>query len=121
LLLLFPYSFQTYLINITSHLQSTTGLDAGHSAFAGRTGATRNIYDYGTNGAGDYCDETNSCPTNNDVDGHGTHCAGSVGSPTLGMSSCANIFGMKVLSDEGTGRTSSTIRAMLKVQIYFSF
>lgn len=42
---------------------------------------------------------------NNDGNGHGTHCAGTVGGRTVGVSPGVNIYAGKVLSDEGFGDT----------------
>jgi len=45
-------------------------------------------------------------------DPHGTHCAGSVGGKATGVAPCANLWGMKVLSDDGYGYTSGIVAAM---------
>jgi subtilisin family serine protease len=34
---------------------------------------------------------------NNDVDGHGSHCAGIVGGNTVGVATAANVFGVRVM------------------------
>jgi cerevisin len=49
---------------------------------------------------------------NNDVNGHGSHCAGSVGGRTFGVASCANLNGVKVLSDSGSGSFSNIINGL---------
>jgi cerevisin len=49
---------------------------------------------------------------NNDVNGHGSHCAGTVGGRTFGVASCANINGVKVLNDAGTGSNSNIISGL---------
>ena len=46
---------------------------------------------------------------NNDVNGHGSHCAGSVGGRTFGVATCANLYGVKVLSDTGSGSFANII------------
>jgi len=38
-----------------------------------------------------------------DRQGHGTHCAGSAGGATFGVATQANIYGVKVLGDNGSG------------------
>ena len=54
-----------------------------------------------------------SDPTaNNDVNGHGSHCAGTVGGSSIGVAPGANIYGVKVLSDEGSGYTSTIVTAL---------
>jgi cerevisin len=80
-----------------------TGVDCDHVEFAaneyGRV--CENIYNA-------YGDST----TNTDGQGHGTHCAGTVGGNTIGVAKGANIYGMKVLSDSGSGQNSDIIDAM---------
>lgn len=41
--------------------------------------------------------------SDNDVDGHGTHTAGTVGGATVGIAPAANIYGVKVLDNNGVG------------------
>jgi subtilisin family serine protease len=38
-----------------------------------------------------------------DANGHGTHCAGTVGSTTYGVAKNTRLFGVKVLNDSGSG------------------
>lgn len=45
----------------------------------------------------------------NDVNGHGTHVAGTIGSATYGVAKNVNIYGIKVLNDDGVGAMSSII------------
>jgi len=44
-----------------------------------------------------------------DGNGHGTHCAGTVGGQTYGVAKEANLIAVKVLSDSGSGSTSGVI------------
>jgi aqualysin 1 len=44
-----------------------------------------------------------------DGNGHGTHCAGTVGGITYGVAKEANLIAVKVLSDRGSGSTSGVI------------
>ena len=44
-----------------------------------------------------------------DCNGHGTHCAGSVGSNTYGVATGSNIFGVRVLSCFGSGSYAGII------------
>lgn len=80
-----------------------TGLDCGHNEMA----------DDGCPGGGRTCinlyNHFGGVSTNTDVDGHGSHCAGTVGGVTIGVSKCANIFGVKVLGDDGSGSDASII------------
>jgi subtilisin family serine protease len=42
---------------------------------------------------------------NGDANGHGTHCAGTVGSTTYGVAKNTALYGVKVLSASGSGTT----------------
>jgi len=71
-----------------------TGVRVTHSEFGGRAtfGAT---FGDGTPGQ--------------DVDGHGTHCAGTIAGATVGVAPKASIIGVKVLGDTGSGTNSDII------------
>ncbi|OAA45778.1 cuticle-degrading protease bassiasin I precursor [Beauveria brongniartii RCEF 3172] len=47
-----------------------------------------------------------------DGHGHGTHCAGTIGSKTYGVAKKTSIFGVKVLEDSGSGSLSGVIAGM---------
>ncbi|KND94727.1 Cuticle-degrading protease [Tolypocladium ophioglossoides CBS 100239] len=47
-----------------------------------------------------------------DGNGHGTHCAGIIGSKTYGVAKKAKLFGVKVLDDEGSGSYAGVIAGM---------
>jgi subtilisin family serine protease len=83
-----------------------TGLDTTHIEFAanGITRNVTNIYNY-----------YGAITDNTDGDGHGTHCAGTIGGNTVGVAKGVNIYGMKVISDEGSGSSSTIIAAMNEV------
>jgi subtilisin family serine protease len=83
-----------------------SGIDTTHVEFAPNGVFQRdvqNLYDrYVTVGAdGDVLQGVVS--DNNDYVGHGTHCAGTIGGNTVGVSPGANIYGVKVLSKQGDG------------------
>jgi len=44
-----------------------------------------------------------------DGNGHGTHCAGTIGSATYGLAKKAKLVAVKVLSDSGSGSTAGVI------------
>lgn len=49
---------------------------------------------------------------NSDGNGHGTHCAGTIGSKSYGVAKKAKLFAVKVLSNQGSGSYSGIISGM---------
>merc|ERR1712151_1417902 len=47
-----------------------------------------------------------------DLQGHGTHCAGTIGGKTYGVAKEATVHAVKVLADDGRGQTSWIVGAM---------
>ncbi|KAL6868834.1 hypothetical protein ACO1O0_000156 [Amphichorda felina] len=74
-----------------------TGIDVDHEEFEGRATWLENF-------SGDGSDE--------DGHGHGTHCAGTIGSKTYGVSKKASLFAVKVLDANGSGSNSGVIKGM---------
>ncbi|TQV98798.1 hypothetical protein V2A60_007502 [Cordyceps javanica] len=72
-----------------------TGVDDGHRDFEGRAKQIKTFVS-GTR----------------DGHGHGTHCAGTIGSKTWGVAKKVSIFGVKVLEDSGSGALSGVIAGM---------
>ncbi|XP_071499968.1 aqualysin-1-like [Diadema antillarum] len=70
-----------------------TGVLDTHSNFGGRADQ---VVNYATG-------------NNEDCNGHGTHCAGTVGSNTYGVATGVSIKGVKVLNCLGSGSTSSIV------------
>lgn len=70
-----------------------TGIDATHPDFSGRASSAFDAY----GGSG------------NDANGHGTHVAGTIGSDTYGVAPGAELFGVKVLDDNGSGSYDDVI------------
>ncbi|MFD6099206.1 S8 family serine peptidase [Nocardiopsis flavescens] len=70
-----------------------TGIDPDHPDFEGRASSAFDAY-----GGGGL-----------DVNGHGTHVAGTIGSATYGVAPAADLFGVKVLSDSGSGSYDDVI------------
>jgi len=66
-----------------------TGIYAQHAEFEGRANFLKNL-------------STNSTATSDD-NGHGTHCAGTIGSRTFGVAKKTHLFGVKVLDSDGSG------------------
>lgn len=73
-----------------------TGIDATHRDFGGRASQIKSF----VNGE------------NTDGNGHGTHCAGTVGSNTYGVAKKTLIYGVKVLSNQGSGTNSGILAGM---------
>lgn len=71
-----------------------TGIDVTHPDFEGRATFLANF-------AGDNL--------NTDGNGHGTHCAGTIGSRTYGVSKNAKLFAVKVLDSSGAVRPCSPL------------
>ncbi|KAG6140295.1 Cuticle-degrading protease [Claviceps purpurea] len=73
-----------------------TGIEASHPEFEGRATFLKSFV------------------SGQDVDGngHGTHCAGTIGSKTYGVAKKANLYGVKVLNDAGSGSRSAIIAGM---------
>jgi cerevisin len=67
-----------------------TGVNINHADFEGRASWGFNT----VNGS-----------ANDDIHGHGTHCAGTAASKTYGVAKKANIIAVKVLNDQGYGTT----------------
>jgi len=75
-----------------------TGVLVSHQEFGGRA-ATYDIIGDG------------QAPTG-DGNGHGTHCAGSIGGKNRGVAVGATIQGVRVLNNQGSGTTTNIVRGM---------
>ena len=75
-----------------------TGIDAIHPDFNGRVmngiDFTRSFYNWG------------------DISGHGTHCAGIIGSNKLGIAPEVTLLPVKVINDQGSGEISHIINGI---------
>jgi subtilisin family serine protease len=71
-----------------------TGIYTAHPEFEGRATFLSNF-------AGD--------GKNSDGNGHGTHCAGTIGSKTYGVAKKASLYAVKVLDSSGSGSNSGVI------------
>jgi len=78
-----------------------TGIHTTHSEFGGRAFAGADIASTGTFTV--CTPSSTTCAA--DRHGHGTHCAGTVGSSTYGVADGATLWAMKVLDDSGSGYT----------------
>jgi serine protease len=83
-----------------------TGVRATHEDFGGRVIPTLDM----TVGSLKECNGDAGCA--GDVQGHGTHCAGSAAGTNYGVAPAANIRSVKVLSDQGSGSWSWSYGAL---------
>nr|ACV71845.1 subtilisin-like protease Pr1A [Metarhizium acridum] len=73
-----------------------TGIEASHPEFEGRAAFLKSFIS----------------GQNSDGHGHGTHCAGTIGSRAYGVAKKAKLFGVKVLDNQGSGSYSGIISGM---------
>jgi len=83
-----------------------TGVRATHQDFGGRVIPTLDM----TSGSLVECDGEANCA--GDVQGHGTHCAGTAAGASYGVAPQASIRSVKVLSDRGSGQWSWSYGAL---------
>lgn len=83
-----------------------TGIRVTHVDFGGRAITT---LDLSTGGVTE-CNGDATCA--GDVQGHGSHCAGTVGGNTYGVAPAVNLHAVKVLSDSGGGQMSWSYSAL---------
>jgi cerevisin len=91
--LTFSYTYQDVSVAGVDVYVVDTGIRTTHTQFAGRAtwGATFGGY------------------ANADGNGHGTHCAGTIGSTRYGVSKTVKLFAVKVLDDGGSGTFADVI------------
>lgn len=78
-----------------------TGLDTMHTEFSNGGRTVENVFNsYG------------ALVANTDVHGHGTHVSGTVGGINTGVAPRANIYGVKVLHDNGFGSDATILSGM---------
>jgi serine protease len=87
------YYDATYNGNGVTAYVLDTGIYIGHSNFGGRASIGANFVD--------------SVAT--DQNGHGTHCAGTIGGSTFGIAKGVNLVSVKVLGASGSGSTAGVI------------
>jgi len=83
-----------------------TGVRVSHNDFNGRAAPALDM----TSGAPVECGNDLSCA--GDVQGHGTHCAGTAGGNTFGVAPGSAVRSVKVLSDQGSGSWSWSYGAL---------
>lgn len=83
-----------------------TGIRATHVDFEGRVVPTIDVT------SGDIVECSGAAGCAGDVQGHGTHCAGTAGGKTYGVASGATIHAVKTLNDRGSGSRSWQMAAI---------
>merc|ERR1719322_1143242 len=83
-----------------------TGVRVSHQEFGGRAVPSLDM----TIGDPVECNGDRNCAADNQ--GHGTHCAGTVGGETFGVAPGAAVRSIKVLSDQGSGQWSWSYYAL---------
>jgi len=83
-----------------------TGIRTTHNDFTGRASPGADV----SSGSLVECNGNLNCAA--DRQGHGTHCAGSVGGNTYGVAPAAQVRSIKVLSDQGSGSWSWSFSAL---------
>ena len=73
-----------------------TGIQTNHTEFNGRA-----TWGFNATGLGD-----------EDGNGHGTHCAGTIGSDAYGVAKAVNLVAVKVMSDRGFGTTGDIVAGL---------
>lgn len=86
------YNYAVHGSDVTVYVIDT-GIYIEHDEFEGRAVWGTNTVDSKTT----------------DGNGHGTHCAGTIGGATYGMAKQAKLVAVKVLSDQGSGSTQGVI------------
>merc|ERR1719491_1493512 len=83
-----------------------TGVRTTHQDFGSRASPAVDF----ANGAPQECNGDLECAA--DRQGHGTHCAGSAGGTSFGVAPKANVYGIKVLGDDGSGGFAAIVGAI---------
>lgn len=86
-----------------------TGIRVSHSDFGGRASPAIQMGSWFFSPVKE-CDGDTSCAA--DKQGHGTHCAGTVGGASYGVAKKAQLHAVKVLSDSGSGSTGGIVKGM---------
>jgi len=83
-----------------------TGVRTTHNDFTGRASPGADV------GSGSLVECNGDLDCAADMQGHGTHCAGTAGGDTYGVAPSAQISSVKVLSDQGSGQWSWSYTAL---------
>lgn len=84
-----------------------TGINIKHNDFGGRAYAAYTMYP-----SEKICQNQKDTQCQADRQGHGTHCAGTIGGTKYGVAKKSNLYGVKVLSDSGSGSLRGIIKGV---------
>merc|ERR1711920_825498 len=90
----------------TSVFVLDTGIRTTHSEFEGRAIPEFDVTVFPEQS----CNGNTNCAA--DRNGHGTHCAGTIGGRTVGVAKRATVHAVKVLGDDGSGSNAGIIQAI---------
>merc|ERR1711920_136538 len=90
----------------TSIFVLDTGIRTTHSEFEGRAVPELDVTVFPRQ----RCNGNTNCAA--DRNGHGTHCAGTIGGRTVGVAKRATVHAVKVLGDDGSGSNAGIIQAI---------
>ena len=90
-----------------------TGLDVLHEEFASVRDTSGDVREVGiARNVSNVFNYYGKLSDNTDNNGHGTHCAGTIGGSLVGVAPAANLFGVKVLDGQGKGSVLSILAGL---------
>jgi len=87
-----------------------TGVRTTHTEFTGRAASALDMTTAINGEKETFCDGDENCAK--DIQGHGTHCAGTAAGASFGVAPAAAVRSIKVLGDDGSGSWSWSLTAM---------
>lgn len=100
-------AYQTFPSSITNPYVYNSLAGQGVDVYVIDTGILTTHTDFGGRASSVFNAITAEQPT--DLNGHGTHCSGTIGGTTYGIAKLVNLYAVKVLSASGSGTTAGVI------------